>query len=523
MTNSTIIFAGYRDWSSEVFEQIKNKHTNFDWFKAETPKQLEVLFNKVDNLAMILLSGWSWIIPNNIIESTTVLGLHPSDLPSYAGGSPIQNQILDGVIDTKMTLFKLNEKLDEGDILYQEKLSLAGHLNNIFSNMVDSSEKLICRLLKEYPNLEYKKQKNKGKKYKRILPNQSELTPNKLSNMSTTELYNFIRCREDPYPNAYIEDDFGKLYFKHVEFKKNDVIQIGIPCFSYEGDCESYVSFAINSMLSTAKNPEELEFIIGLNGDDIQIDRMSGLHDKIKFIDVIKEVQNRVGDTPHKTEYTSNSLNHGEVLDTLFNHFNTEYGMWVDADVAFLCKNWDEKLKNELNETCSVVGLTYPKNRNRYEDFPTIMVCMFKTEVMKKLNMSFATVNMGGVRNVPVLETESKFFNLKTGSTINLDSGEMLPLIQEHGYSGKCIHSVHLFQKDGELQFLDSELDEARRKSSVKGGNGKICEGQMNGEVILTHLSESRYRKYNEDPLSKVWLSKIKFWLKEKCGVDIEI
>ena len=31
-----------------------------------------------------------------------------------------------------------------------------------------------------------------------------------------------IRCREDPYPNAFIEDKHGKLFFKKVEFLANE-------------------------------------------------------------------------------------------------------------------------------------------------------------------------------------------------------------------------------------------------------------------------------------------------------------
>ena len=36
--------------------------------------------------------------------------------------------------------------------------------------------------------------------------------------MSAREIYNFIRCREDPYPNTYYEDDTGTILFKSVDF-----------------------------------------------------------------------------------------------------------------------------------------------------------------------------------------------------------------------------------------------------------------------------------------------------------------
>ena len=39
--------------------------------------------------------------------------------------------------------------------------------------------------------------------------------------MTARDLYDKMRCLEDPYPNAYIQDETGKLYFKLVSFKEN--------------------------------------------------------------------------------------------------------------------------------------------------------------------------------------------------------------------------------------------------------------------------------------------------------------
>ena len=37
--------------------------------------------------------------------------------------------------------------------------------------------------------------------------------------MTLKELYNFIRCLTDPYPNAFIEDNEGnRLVFKNVNY-----------------------------------------------------------------------------------------------------------------------------------------------------------------------------------------------------------------------------------------------------------------------------------------------------------------
>ena len=49
-----------------------------------------------------------------------------SKLPKYRGGSPIQNQLIDGVRESAVTILYAEDKLDTGNILYQSKISLDG-------------------------------------------------------------------------------------------------------------------------------------------------------------------------------------------------------------------------------------------------------------------------------------------------------------------------------------------------------------------------------------------------------------
>ncbi|MDP1743650.1 MAG: methionyl-tRNA formyltransferase [Candidatus Amesbacteria bacterium] len=50
-----------------------------------------------------------------------IYGIHPSLLPKYRGPSPLQQQILDGISETGVTIFKINLGEDTGPILMQEK------------------------------------------------------------------------------------------------------------------------------------------------------------------------------------------------------------------------------------------------------------------------------------------------------------------------------------------------------------------------------------------------------------------
>ena len=216
---SKLIVCAYRDWAVNVYEAINLKYKNrFDFYLVKNQSSLEYLVSEGLAPDYIICIGWSWIIPDAITKNNKVVGIHPSDLPNYSGGSPLQHQISEGVIDTKNTLFELNNEIDSGPILAKASLSLAGSIDEVFINLTKSSIELIELLLEgkiEHINL----QKGKMiKNRKRLTEKDGELTTEKLSQMSALELYNFIRCRVYPYPNAYIEDDSGKIYFSNVNF-----------------------------------------------------------------------------------------------------------------------------------------------------------------------------------------------------------------------------------------------------------------------------------------------------------------
>ena len=65
------------------------------------------------NPDLILFYGWSSIIPQFILDSFTCL-IHPSRLPEFR--SPLQNQIIRGVSDSAVTIFKMTMTLDAGPI-----------------------------------------------------------------------------------------------------------------------------------------------------------------------------------------------------------------------------------------------------------------------------------------------------------------------------------------------------------------------------------------------------------------------
>lgn len=156
------------------------------------------------------------------------MGIHPSNLPDFRGRSPLQHQIIHGLTKTKVTLMTLSpDKIDAGDIWLKEDLDLSGDtMNDVFENLITSSTKLLYSFFNEYPKIEATEQNIKnGTYFKRRKPEESKLSKEDFANKTLKEIYNFIRSLTDPYPNAYLEDEFGnKLVFKNVTYitKSND-------------------------------------------------------------------------------------------------------------------------------------------------------------------------------------------------------------------------------------------------------------------------------------------------------------
>lgn len=68
---------------------------------------------------LIIVASYGQIIPNNMLEypKFKCLNIHGSVLPKLRGAVPIQRAILDGMSSTGVTLQKMVQKMDKGDII----------------------------------------------------------------------------------------------------------------------------------------------------------------------------------------------------------------------------------------------------------------------------------------------------------------------------------------------------------------------------------------------------------------------
>lgn len=224
-----VVFCGYRKWALDIFSYFENKPNvqivNIIESKEEFDKK--ICNYGTAEIDVIIFCGWSWIITKDVLNKHLCVGIHPSDLPLYRGGSPLQHQIMEGLISTNISLMTLSEgKVDAGDIWGKEYMSLQGDsMQAIFVHLTDSSIKLLERFFENFGTIKPRRQNlSEGSYYVRRKPEESEITREMLQSYSTRQLYDFIRALTDPYPNAFIRDEAGnKLLIKAVEYQEADI------------------------------------------------------------------------------------------------------------------------------------------------------------------------------------------------------------------------------------------------------------------------------------------------------------
>lgn len=116
---------GYKVTPSPVHELAQS--AQIPVFTPETLKIKEIQDQWKDlKLDVGVVAAYGLLLPKDILEAPRCgcLNVHASLLPRWRGAAPIQRAILAGDHKTGVTIMKMNEGLDTGDILLQKEIPL---------------------------------------------------------------------------------------------------------------------------------------------------------------------------------------------------------------------------------------------------------------------------------------------------------------------------------------------------------------------------------------------------------------
>ena len=193
------------------------------WILIETREDFKYEKIKSINPDNIFIPHWSHIIPNEIFTNWNCILFHMTNLPFGRGGSPLQNLIVRGFTETKVSAIKVVKELDAGPIYLKEKLSLLGTADEIMIRAAEIIFKMIKTIITT--KIEPLEQSGEIVHFKRRKPEDGNI----FDLCSADKIYDYIRMLDsDEYPKAYLETKKFKYEFSNASINADKTIKANV-------------------------------------------------------------------------------------------------------------------------------------------------------------------------------------------------------------------------------------------------------------------------------------------------------
>lgn len=155
---------------------------------------------------LLLTLGWYYKVPRAVRAAAArgCLGIHASLLPKYRGGAPIAWAIINGETETGVSLFHLEDEIDAGDIVAQQKFSIAHHdtCGLVYAKAERAAAFILRRTLPRIANGEARRtpqEHSLATTYPQRSPEDGLID----WSWEPTRIRNFIRAQTHPHAGAY--------------------------------------------------------------------------------------------------------------------------------------------------------------------------------------------------------------------------------------------------------------------------------------------------------------------------------
>lgn len=212
---NSLVIASSRKWNEYLAKEIalitgRNTHL--------ITKKNDLNLNNLNLLKpeYIFFPHWSYIIPKEVVDNFECIVFHMTDLPFGRGGSPLQNLILQGFKNTKISAFRCVHQVDAGAIYLKKDLNLDGTANEIYLRASEVILEMISEILGK--NIVPTPQEGEPVIFQRRKPLQSNLENADISSLDG--IFDFIRMLDaDGYPKAFLEFQGYRVEFSRAESK----------------------------------------------------------------------------------------------------------------------------------------------------------------------------------------------------------------------------------------------------------------------------------------------------------------
>lgn len=183
-----------------------------------------------ENADIIFVIGWRYMIPKSVYQKAKIgcFVFHDSYLPKYRGFGPTVWAMRNGESYTGTTLFKISEKVDEGPILFQEKVEIANddYIGDVIEKITAINEKLIVSALNilQSNNFQLLEQDHRQATYTcKNIPSDFLID----WNLTAKDILFLIKSYSRPYPGAYTYFKKSKVIIYRARIDCKDYKYIG--------------------------------------------------------------------------------------------------------------------------------------------------------------------------------------------------------------------------------------------------------------------------------------------------------
>lgn len=201
--------------SGRIYLDDVAKEHNAPLLKIDNINDQEVLEAlREHQIDWLFIIGWSQIARKQVLEAPThgCIGMHPTLLPVGRGRAAIPWAIIKGLQETGVTMFKLDEGVDTGDIIGQDIIIL--NENSTATELYKKVDQMHITLIEKYwdsivnNNITLTKQNEAdASEWPGRKPEDGEI----LNTMTMDEADKLVRAVTHPYPGAFYHSEENTL------------------------------------------------------------------------------------------------------------------------------------------------------------------------------------------------------------------------------------------------------------------------------------------------------------------------
>lgn len=192
------IVAGCKSWHRRVFGEVLSKLAG-EWNYVGEREQLSLENIRELRPRYAFFLHWSWKVPPEILDEVECVCFHMADVPYGRGGSPLQNLIVRGHRDTKLTALRMASEFDAGPVYLKRNLSLEGGAEEIYLRACALSADMIKQIVQD--EMQPLPQTGEPVNFRRRKPEESQIA--QLDSLE--QLHDFIRMLDaEGYPRAFL-------------------------------------------------------------------------------------------------------------------------------------------------------------------------------------------------------------------------------------------------------------------------------------------------------------------------------